>query len=63
MYIIRRRYFNAHYPSRIIATDLTLEEAQEHCSDPDTSSRTCTSEEGKAHTLKYGPWMDTYDEA
>jgi hypothetical protein len=43
-------------------TGLTLEEAQEHCQDPETSSRTCTSKEGRARTAKHGPWFDGYTE-
>lgn len=53
---------NFFEPTRkeIIKTDLTLEEAQAHCKDPETSSSTCTSEWGKALTEKYGVWMDTF---
>ena len=45
-----------------IQSGLTLEEAQEHCKDPESSSRTCTSEAGVARTEKYGDWFDGYDE-
>lgn len=43
-------------------TGLTLEEAQEHCRDPETSSRTCTSEEACAYTENHGQWFDGYEE-
>lgn len=43
-------------------TGLTLEEAQAHCRDPETSSRTCTTEGGKARTDELGPWFDGYTE-
>lgn len=46
---------------RTIKTGLTLEEAQEHCRDPETSSRHCTSAEGHARTAKHGPWFDGYE--
>ncbi len=36
-------------PNRtIVKRGLTLEEAQAHCSDPETSSSTCTSAQGPA---------------
>ena len=46
----------------IIDTGLTLEQAQEHCSDPEASSSTCTSAEGEAWTRSRGPWFDGYTE-
>lgn len=45
----------------IIKTGLTLEEAQEHCNDPESSSSTCTNAEGLRRTELYGPWFDGYD--
>ena len=51
-------YFNEHQ-SRVIKKDLTLEEAQEHCRDPETSSRTCSSHEEEN---RLGPWFDGYEE-
>ena len=41
---------------------LTLEEAQEHCRDPETSSSTCEEEEGKEYTERHGAWFDAYEE-
>jgi hypothetical protein len=41
---------------------LTLEEAKAHCNDPDTSSETCTSIEGKRRTKVCGRWFDGYTE-
>lgn len=46
----------------VIASGLTLEEAQEHCNDPETSSRTCTSEAGLQLTRERGQWFDGYRE-
>jgi len=45
-----------------IKTGLTLEEAQAHCQDPETSSSTCTTEQGKRRTSRSGPWFDGYTE-
>lgn len=59
-YKIVRHYFKGD--KRVIRTGLTLEEAQEHCSDPETSSSTCTSKEGRRRTEKRGPWFDGYSE-
>ncbi len=43
-----------------IHRNLTLEEAQAHCRDPETSSRHCTKAVGKRRTKLYGPWFDGY---
>jgi hypothetical protein len=56
------RFFRESYRQQVIAIRLTLEQAQAHCNDPETSSSTCTSAEGKRRTEKYGPWFDTDDE-
>lgn len=45
----------------LIARGLTLEEAQEHCSNPETSSSTCTDPELVAMTVAHGQWFDGYD--
>jgi hypothetical protein len=46
--------------NKTIATGLTLEEAQAHCSDPDTSSSTRTR--GNTGTKTHGAWFDGYTE-
>jgi hypothetical protein len=62
-YKIVRMFFNNGEPShRTITTGLSLEEAQEHCNDPETSSSTCTSSKMKAYTKLHGPWFDGYEE-
>lgn len=58
-YRIVRRFFTG--VREIIAESLSLEDAQAHCSDPETSSSTCTSEEGMARA-RFGPWFDSYEE-
>ena len=60
MYKIIRFYFKGG--KRTIATRLTLEQAQAHCEDPETSSSTCTKAEGKRRTRRMGAWFDGYDE-
>jgi len=63
MYKIVRMYFrNRGSGNRVIARGLTLEEAQAHCSDPETSSRTATSAAAKQRTKTLGPWFDGYEE-
>lgn len=49
---------------RTIKTDLTLEEAQEHCEDPETSSRTCSWETKFKEKRDHGSelWFDGYTE-
>jgi hypothetical protein len=59
-YKIVRNYFKGGH--RVIDTGLTLKEAQEHCSNPETSSRTCKSAKAKAVTRRMGQWFDGYDE-
>ncbi len=62
-YRIIRFYQNDYTPRRTIKRGLTLEQAQEHCSDPETSSSTCKSKTGRARTRRLGVWFDGYTEA
>jgi hypothetical protein len=62
-YSIIRNYFNEPGRGRVIRRGLTLEEAQAHCSDPETSSSTATSATANAITRRVGPWFDSYTEA
>jgi hypothetical protein len=61
MYKIERVYLNKS-GKRCIARNLTLKQAQDHCSNPETSSSRCKSATSKAITRRNGPWMDTYSE-
>ena len=45
---------------RTIKKGLTLEEAQTHCRDPNTSSNTATTAYAKRITRRYGAWFDGY---
>jgi len=60
MYKVIRFYRDAGIRKRVIHTGLTLEEAQKHCSDPETSSRTCTNAVGRRRTRQVGAWFDGY---
>ena len=59
-YKIVRKFFR--HPDELISTGLTLEEAQEHCTDPESSSSTATTEDGEDLTRHKGPWFDAYYE-
>ena len=59
-YKIVRHYFRGGH--RTICKGLTLEEAQAHCKNPETSSSTCTSAAACARTRRMGPWFDGYTE-
>ncbi len=62
-YYIVRHYFNDEaFANRITRRGLTLEEAQAHCNDPETSSSTCKSTAALARTKKRGPWFDGYSQ-
>ncbi len=62
-YKIVRMYFNSDkWPRRTTETGLTLEEAQAHCKDPETSSRTCLLSSNVRRTEQRGPWFDGYEE-
>ena len=61
-YKIVRFYRSAGIRRRVMDTGLTLEEAQAHCSDPESSSRTCTGKAGRATTRRVGDWFDGYTE-
>ena len=54
--------FSAIGASMVIKTVDTLEEARAHCNDPETNSRTCTSDEGLELTSSIGSWFDGYTE-
>ena len=61
-YKIVRMFFNDDTPTKTIKTGLTLEEAQSHCQDPETSSSTCEGSDGIERTNKLGKWFDGYED-
>ena len=54
------RFFHGH-PKQTVRAKCTLEEAQRHCNDPESSSRTCTAATGKRLTREHGMWFDGYE--
>lgn len=46
--------------SEVIRENLTLEEAKEHCNDPETNSKTCEQPENLQRTRARGPWFDGF---
>ena len=53
--------FYAKGGARTLHRGLTLEQAQKHCSDPETSSRTAVLSLAKARTAKVGDWFEGYE--
>lgn len=60
-HIIMRIYKDSD-KREVIKTGLTLEEAQAHCRDRETSSSTCTNQAGIDRAKEFGPWFDCYQE-
>jgi hypothetical protein len=58
-YRIVRFYFRGG--RRIIKRHLILADAQAHCKNPQTSSRTCTTAKARAITERVGQWFDGYE--
>lgn len=56
------RMFRDSSKRMVIKTGLTLEEAQAHCRDPETSSSTATGFVEQTLTKNFGPWFDGYEE-
>jgi hypothetical protein len=61
-YEVVRFYQDPDIPNEVIKSGLSLEEAQAHCNDPETSSSTATSPAARQLTIDAGPWFDGYRE-
>jgi hypothetical protein len=61
-YKIIRFYADESVDEEIVATGLTLAQAQAHCRHPETSSSTAHGSEAQTRTLRRGPWFDGYEE-
>ncbi len=57
-----RFYQGAGIRRRVIIERCTEAEAQAHCRNPETSSRTATSAAAKARTRRCGSWFDGYEQ-
>lgn len=55
------RYYYRDGRKRVMMRGLSLEAAQAHCRDPETSSKTATSAAARRLTERRGPWFDGYD--
>lgn len=59
----QRELSNGRHSRRVRGlSGLTLEQAQAHCRDLNTSSSTAWKTTPKQHTKRYGPWFDGYEE-
>lgn len=61
-YKIVRFYAMNAQAKETVKTGLTLAEAQAHCADRESASRTCTSDEGLERTRTRGQWFEGYAE-
>lgn len=59
-YSIVRFYQRDNLDSVVLETGLTLDEAQAHCQDKETSSTTAKRPEAIEHTRTHGAWFDGY---
>ena len=61
-YNIVRFYQSPSQNAQVLQTGLSYAEAIEHCNDNETSSSTCTNQDGLNHTEQFGEWFDGYSE-
>lgn len=60
-YRIVRMFARRAAQRRGLPSGLTLAQAQEHCSDLNTSSTTAWKTSAIKRTQRYGPWFDGYE--
>ncbi len=60
-YRIIRMFARKASSRRGLPTGLTLEQAQAHCRDLNTSSSTAWKTSAIQRTKRYGPWFDGYE--
>jgi hypothetical protein len=61
-YKILRFFQSDDYDTQVIKRGLTLDEAQAHCNDPETSSSTATNPAAVERTRRFGAWFDGWTE-
>lgn len=59
-YKITRRFQNSEHDPIVIGYVNTREEAEAHCTSPETSSFTCTDPAKVAYTKEMGNWFDSF---
>jgi hypothetical protein len=59
-YKIVRYFQDPAVSNRVIERGVSLEQAQAHCSDPESSSETCKKPHNRARTRKLGSWFDGF---
>ena len=60
-YRIVRFFQREAQPNVVLRTGLTLDVAQAHCNDPETSSVTAKGYPAQQRAKLYGPWFDGYE--
>jgi hypothetical protein len=60
-YSVIRFFQRPEKRKRTVHRGLTLEEAQKHCSNPESSYKTATQPKGRERTRIHGPWFDGYE--
>lgn len=55
------RFYKGDKPAQRRNALMTLAEAKAHCSDPETSSKTCRRLANVRHTATHGAWFDGYE--
>jgi hypothetical protein len=61
-YRIVRMFESDDFDKEVLKRGLTLEEAQEYCNGPETSSKTATGVLEVELTERVGPWFDGYEQ-
>lgn len=61
-YRIVRHFFDKPTSRRGLPSGLTLEQAQAHCQDLNTSSSTAWTTSAIQRTKRYGAWFDGYEQ-
>jgi hypothetical protein len=59
-YKIVRCFADRNKHNVVLKTGLTLEQAQAHCNDPETSSTAATNRAAVRRTRDHGAWFDAY---
>jgi hypothetical protein len=54
------RFFHRSGCRRAVRWNLTLEQAQSHCSDPESSWQTARNPRRRRRTSRAGPWFDGF---